>query len=157
MGHMTNISIHIHSSIPQYDVYKVLLKKNEWKVPFGGVKVDIFAPRAQQVGLVLGFWWFLVLLSSQLYANNTEITLNWNTCVYVWLYYLFGTNSSINCHIILNHYWYLSPMILPSDSESLLLTSDSTPTSIIGKVTSTKVFWTFEYQYYVILIKYSIK
>ena len=35
-----------------------LLKKNEWKVPIEGVKVDIFAPRAQQVGLVTGFWCF---------------------------------------------------------------------------------------------------
>ncbi len=46
MGHMTNVSIQIHSSIPEYDVYKVLLKKNEWKVPFGGVKVDNFGPQA---------------------------------------------------------------------------------------------------------------
>jgi hypothetical protein len=60
MGHMTNanVSIQIHSSIPQYDVYKVLLKTNEWKVPFGGVKIDIFAPRAQQVGLFLFFGGF---------------------------------------------------------------------------------------------------
>ena len=71
MGHMTNVNIQIHSSIPQYDVHNVSLKKNEWKVPFGGVKVDIFALRAQQVCLVLGFWWFLVLQSSQIYANNT--------------------------------------------------------------------------------------
>ena len=83
MGHMTNVSIQIYSSIPQYDVYKVLLKKNEWKVPFGGVKVDIFGPQAQQVGLVIGFWWFLVLWSSKIYANNTETTLNQNTCVFV--------------------------------------------------------------------------
>jgi hypothetical protein len=83
MGHMTNLSIQIHSSIPQYDVYKVLLNKNEWKVPFGGVKVDIFGPQAQQVGLVIGFCWFLVLWSSQIYANNTEITPNQNTCVFV--------------------------------------------------------------------------
>jgi hypothetical protein len=76
-------------------------------------------------------------------------------CVFVRLYYPFGTKSSINCHIILNHNQFLSPMILPSDSESLLLASDSTPTSIIGTVTSIKVFWTFEHQYYVILIKYS--
>ncbi len=61
MGCMTNVSIQIHSSIPQYDVYKVLLNKNEWKVNFGGVKVDIFGPQAQQVGSVFGFWWFLVL------------------------------------------------------------------------------------------------
>ncbi len=50
MNHMTNLSIQIHSSIPEYDVYKVSLKKNEWKVPFEGVKVDIFGPQAQQVG-----------------------------------------------------------------------------------------------------------
>ncbi len=106
-------------------------------------------------GFVLGFWWFLVLWSFQIHANNTEITLNQNTGVFVWLYYSFGTKSSINCHIILNHYWFLSPMILPSDSESLLSTSDSTPTSITGTITSIKVFWTFEHQYYVILIKYS--
>jgi hypothetical protein len=80
---MTNESIQIHSSIPQYDVYNVLLKKNEWKVPFGGVKVDIFAPGAQQVGLVIGFWWFLMLWISQIYANNTETALNQNTCVFV--------------------------------------------------------------------------
>jgi hypothetical protein len=55
MGHMANVSIQIYSSIPQYDVYKVLLKKNEWKLPIEGVKVDIFAPRAQQVGLITGF------------------------------------------------------------------------------------------------------
>ncbi len=136
-------------------ICKVLLKKNEWKVPFGGVKVDIFGPQAQQVGLVVGFWWFLVLWSFQIYANNTETSMNQNTCVSVWLYYPFGTKSSINCHIILNHYLFLSPMILPSDSESLLLISDSTPTSIIGTVTSIRVFWTFEHQYYVILITYS--
>ncbi len=130
-------------------------KKKGWKVPFGGVKVDIFGHQAQQVSLVLGFWWFLVLWSNQIYANNTKTTLNQNTCVFVWLYYPFGTKSSINCHIILNHYWFLSPMILPSDSESLLSASDSTPTSIIGPVTSIKVFWTFEHQYYVILIEYS--
>jgi len=56
MGHVTNVSIQIHSSISQYDVYKVSLKTNEWKVPFGGVKMDIFGPQAQQVGLILGFW-----------------------------------------------------------------------------------------------------
>jgi hypothetical protein len=55
MGHMTNVSIQIHSSIPQYDVYNVLLKKHGWKVPIGGVKDDTFAPRAQQVGLVGDF------------------------------------------------------------------------------------------------------
>ncbi len=58
MDHMTNVSIQIHSSIPQYDVYEVSLKKNEWEVPFGGIKVDIFAPKAQQVGLVIAFSWF---------------------------------------------------------------------------------------------------
>ena len=52
------------------------MKKNEWKVPFGGVKVDIFGPQAQQVGLVVCFWRFLVLWSSQIYANKTETTLN---------------------------------------------------------------------------------
>jgi hypothetical protein len=36
IGHMTNVSIQIRSSIPQYDGYKVSLNKNEWKVPFGG-------------------------------------------------------------------------------------------------------------------------
>jgi hypothetical protein len=83
MGLMTNVSIQIHSSILQYDEYKVLLKKYEWKVPFGGGKVDIFTPRAQQGGLVLGFWWFLVLWSSKIYANNAETTLNQNACVFV--------------------------------------------------------------------------
>ncbi len=58
MSHMTNVSIQLHSSIPQYDVYKVLLKKNEWKVHFGGVKVEIFGPQAQQVGLAAGFGGF---------------------------------------------------------------------------------------------------
>ena len=87
--------------------------------------------------------------------QTTLKPLRINIPVFVWLYYQFGTNSSINCHIILNHYRFLSPMILPSDSESLLLASDSTPTSIIGTVTSIKAFWTFEHQYYVILIKYS--
>ncbi len=83
MGHMTNVSIQIHLFIPQYDVYEVSLEKNEWRVPFGGVKVDILAPWAQQVGLVFGFWWFLVLWSSQIYANNTETTLNQTPCVFV--------------------------------------------------------------------------
>ncbi len=82
MGLTTNVSIQIHSSIPQYDVCKVSLKKNEWKICFGGVKVDIFGPQAQQVGLALGFWWFLMLCISQMYANNTETTLNLNTCVF---------------------------------------------------------------------------
>jgi hypothetical protein len=36
MGHMTNVSIQIHSSMPQYGVYKLSLKTNEWKVLFGG-------------------------------------------------------------------------------------------------------------------------
>ncbi len=72
MGHITNASIQIYSSIPQYNEYKVLLKNNEWKVFFGGVKVDIFAPGAQQVGLVVHFWWFLVLWSSQIYEKNTK-------------------------------------------------------------------------------------
>ncbi len=58
MGHMTNVSIQIHSSLPQYDVYKVSLKKNERKVPFGGVKVDIFGPQAQQMVWLLGFGGF---------------------------------------------------------------------------------------------------
>jgi hypothetical protein len=39
MVHMTNVSIQIHSSTLQYDVYKVSLKKNEWKIPFGGSKL----------------------------------------------------------------------------------------------------------------------
>jgi hypothetical protein len=80
---MTNVSIQLYSSIPQYNVYKVSLKKNEWKVPFGGVKVDILVPQDQQVGLVGGFWWFLVLWSSRISANNTESTVNQNTCVFV--------------------------------------------------------------------------
>jgi hypothetical protein len=50
ISHTTKVSTQIHLSIPQYDVYKVSLKKNEWKVFFGGVKANIFAPRAQQVG-----------------------------------------------------------------------------------------------------------
>ncbi len=41
MNHMTNLSTQIHSSISQYDISKVSLKKIEWKVPFGCVKVDI--------------------------------------------------------------------------------------------------------------------
>jgi hypothetical protein len=64
-------------------MYIKFVEKNELEVPFGGVKVDIFGPQAQQVGLVFGFWWFLVLWSSQIYANNTETTLNQNTCVFV--------------------------------------------------------------------------
>jgi hypothetical protein len=85
MGHMANASIQIHSSTYPNMMYKVLLKKNEWKVWYllGGVKVDIFGPQAQQMGLVSGFWWFLVLWSFQIYANNTETTLNQNTCVIV--------------------------------------------------------------------------
>ncbi len=83
MGHMTKVSTQIHSTIPQFDVYNVWLKKNEWKVPFGGVKVDIFPPWAQLVGLNICFWWFSVMSSSQIYANNTEATVNQNTCVYV--------------------------------------------------------------------------
>jgi hypothetical protein len=53
------------------------------RYPLGGVKVDIFAPRAQQVGLVGCFWWFLVLWSSQIYANNTRTPLNLNTYVFI--------------------------------------------------------------------------
>jgi hypothetical protein len=83
MGHMTKLSTQIHSSIPQYDVYIVLLKTIEWKVPFGGVKVDIFAPQPQQVVFFFGFWWFLVLWSSKIYANDTETTSNQNTYVFV--------------------------------------------------------------------------
>jgi hypothetical protein len=58
IGHMTKVSTQIYSSIPQYDVYEVSLKKIEWKVPFGWVKVDIFATWAQQVGWLLGFGGF---------------------------------------------------------------------------------------------------
>jgi hypothetical protein len=47
--------------IPQYDVYKVSSKKIEQKVPFGGVKVNIFAVQGQEVGSILGFLWVLVL------------------------------------------------------------------------------------------------
>ncbi len=83
MGHMTKVSTQIHPTIPQYDVYKVLLKKIEWKVTFGGVKVDMFAPRAHKVGLVVDFWWVSVLWSFQIYANNTATNLNPNTCVFV--------------------------------------------------------------------------
>jgi hypothetical protein len=43
IDHMTKLSTQIHSYIPQYDVYNVLSKKNEWKVSVGGVNVDIFA------------------------------------------------------------------------------------------------------------------
>ncbi len=136
MGHITKVSTQIHLTIPQYDVHNFFLKTIEWKVPFGGVKVNIFAFRAQQVGLVDGFWWFSVLWSSQINANDTETTQNQITWVFVWLYCQFGTYSSIIYHIILNHYWFLSLMILPSDSESLLLASDSTPTSIFVSVSS---------------------
>jgi hypothetical protein len=37
---ITKVSTQIHSSICQYDVYKVSSKKNEWKGSIGGVKVD---------------------------------------------------------------------------------------------------------------------
>ncbi len=40
---MTKVSTQIHSSMYQYDVYKVLSKKNEWKGSIGGVKVDFFS------------------------------------------------------------------------------------------------------------------
>ena len=39
---MTKVSTQIHSSMCQYDVYKVLSKKIEWKGSIGGVKVDFF-------------------------------------------------------------------------------------------------------------------
>ena len=39
---MTKVSTQIHSSMCQYDVYKVSSKKNEWKGSIGGVKVDFF-------------------------------------------------------------------------------------------------------------------
>ncbi len=68
-----------------------------------------------------------------------------------------GTYLSIDYHIILNHYWFLSPMILPSDSESLLLASDLTSTTILVSVSSIMVFRTFEHQYYSILIEYSVE
>jgi hypothetical protein len=48
------------------------------RYPLGGVKVGTFSPQAQQAGLVLGFWWFLVLQSSLIYANNTLTTPNQN-------------------------------------------------------------------------------
>jgi len=40
---MTKVSTQIHSSMYQYDVYKVSSKKNEWKGSIGGVKVDFFS------------------------------------------------------------------------------------------------------------------
>ncbi len=55
MGHMTKVRSQIHSYVPQNDVCKVSLKKIESKVPFEGVKVNIFALWAQQVSLVGGF------------------------------------------------------------------------------------------------------
>ncbi len=61
IGHMTKVGSQIYSSIPQYDLYNVLSKKNDWKVPFGWVKVDIFAFQSQLVGLALVFLWVLVL------------------------------------------------------------------------------------------------
>ncbi len=42
IAHMTKVSTQIHSSICQYDVYKVSLKKKDWKGSVGGVKVDFF-------------------------------------------------------------------------------------------------------------------
>ena len=39
---MTKVSTQIHSSMCQYDVYKVSSKKNEWKGSIGGVKVYFF-------------------------------------------------------------------------------------------------------------------
>jgi hypothetical protein len=39
---MTKVSTQIHSSMCQYDVYKVLSKKNEWKGSVRGVKVNFF-------------------------------------------------------------------------------------------------------------------
>ena len=54
MGHMTSLSTQIHSSIPQYDMSKVLLKKNEWQVPFGCVKVTIYLFSGFLVRFVVG-------------------------------------------------------------------------------------------------------
>ncbi len=39
---MTKVSTQIHSSMCQYDVYKVSKKKNEWKGSVRGVKVNFF-------------------------------------------------------------------------------------------------------------------
>jgi len=39
---MTKVSTQIHSSMCQYDVYKVSSKKNEWKGSVRGVKVNFF-------------------------------------------------------------------------------------------------------------------
>jgi hypothetical protein len=43
IAHMAKVSTQIHSSICQYDVYKVLLKKNNLKGSIGCVKVDFFS------------------------------------------------------------------------------------------------------------------
>jgi hypothetical protein len=54
MGHMTNVTIQIHSSIPQYDVYKVSLKKMSGRYPLGGSKLTFLVLR-------LNRWvWFLI-------------------------------------------------------------------------------------------------
>ena len=72
MGHMTNLSTQIHSSIPQYDIYKVSLKKIVWKVPFGCVKVDIFAGPGSKSGLTSGILvGFGVVITLQVNANDT--------------------------------------------------------------------------------------
>ncbi len=53
--------------------------------PLGGSKLTflLIELNRQQVGLVFGFLWVLVLWTSQIYVRNIENTLNQKTCVFV--------------------------------------------------------------------------
>ena len=74
MGHMTNLSTRIHSSIPQYGISKVLFKKLSGRYPLGVSKLT-FCSSGSVSGLK---FWFLVgfgvIESLQVNANDTFAT-----------------------------------------------------------------------------------
>ena len=84
MGHMTNLSTQIHSSIPQYDKSKVSLKKLSGRYPLG-VSKSTFCDSGSDSGL--SSWFsvgFGVVESLQVNANDTFATFyHISVCLYV--------------------------------------------------------------------------
>jgi hypothetical protein len=70
MGHITNVSIQIHSSISQYHVFIVSLKKMSGRYSLGGSKLTFLLLRLNRGVWFLVFGGFSVVDHSSLYKQH---------------------------------------------------------------------------------------
>jgi hypothetical protein len=94
MGHLTNVSIQIHSSNPQYDVYKVSSKKMSGKNPLVGSKLTFFGFCSESGFSFLIFVGFSVVCGLQ----SMQMTLSQPKTMYLCVDTFIPTSPHIFIH-----------------------------------------------------------